>query len=246
MNRILIVEDEAHIANGLQFNLEAEGCEARVAESAEAALEVLGEGFDLIVLDIMLPGMSGFELASKLRQRGDYTPILMLTARGRAEDVVRGFESGADDYLPKPFELNVLLARVRGLLRRAVWTRKSVVAEAAPVAEPQPLPVIGGRRIDLENLEVRSPQGVLRLTLMEAELLGYFLRNAGRAVSRKEILLNVWDLRDDTDTRAVDNFVVRLRKYLEDDPSRPQRLLTVRGVGYRLVGDEPASEEEEK
>jgi DNA-binding response OmpR family regulator len=238
MSRILIVEDETHLAQGLQFNLLAEGHEASIAETGEAALELLrnGEGFDIVVLDVMLPGVSGFEVAADLRSRNDFVPILMLTARSRPEDVVRGFESGADDYLAKPFELSVLLARISALLRRTAWAQgrqQDATASGGVVVDPSTF-TLGNRTIDLKNLEIRSASGVVRLTLMEADLLGYFVRHRGRVVSRKEILEDVWGLREDTDTRAVDNFIVRLRKYIEEEPSRPQRLLTVRGVGYRF------------
>ncbi len=238
MSQIMVVEDELHLAQGLQFNLLAEGHDATLVESGEGALKLLDGGahFDLIVLDVMLPGITGFEVAATLRARQDYVPILMLTARNRAEDVVKGFESGADDYLPKPFELSVLLARINALLRRTAWIQgrpPEVVASGAEASDPSVF-TLGDRTVDLKNLELRGPAGVVRLTLMEADLLRYFARHSDRVVSRKEILEGVWGLREDTDTRAVDNFIVRLRRYLEDEPSRPQRLLTVRGVGYRL------------
>lgn len=241
MSRILIVEDELHLAQGLQFNLLAEGHQADAVETGEAALELLGkpERFDIIVLDVMLPGISGFDVASNLRERRDYVPILMLTARSRPEDVVHGFEAGADDYLPKPFELSVLLARINALLRRTAWAQgrpQDALTSGTVVTDPSVFS-LGERTIDLKNLEIRNSSGVVRLTLMEADLLGYFIRHRGRVVSRKEILEEVWGLRDDTDTRAVDNFIVRLRKYIEDEPSRPHRLLTVRGVGYRFQHD---------
>lgn len=224
--KILIVEDEQHIADGLRFNLEAEGYDVAVAESAEDGLDELKSGADAIVLDVMLPGMTGFEFARKLRDERNFTPILMLTALGRPDDVVNGFEAGADDYLPKPFDLNVFLVRLKGLIRRSTWQKEGPTGDTIE---------INGRVIDLTNLELRTPNETLRLTLMEANLLKYMLDNAGRAVSRKEILENVWDLQEDTDTRAIDNFIVRLRRYIEDEPNNPQFLRTVRGVGYRFV-----------
>lgn len=224
--KILIVEDEQHIADGLRFNLEAEGYDVAVAESAEDGLDELKSGADAIVLDVMLPGMTGFEFARKLRDERNFTPILMLTALGRPDDVVNGFEAGADDYLPKPFDLNVFLVRLKGLIRRSTWQKEGSTGDTIE---------INGRVIDLTNLELRTPNETLRLTLMEANLLKYMLDNAGRAVSRKEILENVWDLQEDTDTRAIDNFIVRLRRYIEDEPNNPQFLRTVRGVGYRFV-----------
>jgi DNA-binding response OmpR family regulator len=237
MSRILIVEDESHLAQGLLFNLEAEGHEASVVETGEAALESLAASeFDLIVLDVMLPGVSGFEVAKELRHRGNYVPILMLTARSRAEDVLEGLEAGADDYLPKPFELSILLARIRSLLRRSQWSHreKSAPREESEEAAPVETVIVQDRTIDLTNLELRYNGETVRLTLMEADLLRYFFRNSGRVISRKQILDEVWGLREDTDTRAIDNFIVRLRRYLEEDPAHPKRLLTVRGVGYRF------------
>jgi len=237
MSRILIVEDESHLAQGLLFNLEAEGHEARVVETGEAALEALkGSSFELIVLDVMLPGITGFQVATVLRGQGNYVPILMLTARSRAEDVMEGLEAGADDYLPKPFELSILLARIRSLLRRSLWSQASSAAQADASA-PIEVAVVDNRTIDLTNLEIRHNDNTTRLTLMEADLLRYFFRNRGRVISRKQILEEVWGLHEDTDTRAIDNFIVRLRRYLEEDPAHPKRLLTVRGVGYRFEPD---------
>ena len=232
MSAVLIVEDEKHLADGLRYNLKAEGFEVDVAGSAEQAYSLLVDrqpGYDVIVLDVMLPGMDGFSLASQLRSQGYFVPILMLTARGQAEDVLRGFESGADDYLPKPFDLSVLLARINALLRRRDWFRKDLSRSNSNVVE------VGNKRIDFEALELRSGEQTVQLTLMEAELLRYLIDHEGKVVSRSAILEEVWGLREDTDTRAIDNFIVRLRKYLEDEPSRPRHLLTVRGVGYRFV-----------
>lgn len=229
---ILIVEDEKHLADGLRFNLEAEGYEVAHAVDGESALDnVSNRQFDAIVLDIMLPGIDGFEVARTLRDREDFTPILMLTARGRPEDVLNGFEAGADDYLPKPFDLNIFLARLNGLLRRRDWFKKQT-----NVQRSQDIVSVNGREIDFPNLEMRSPHGeTIRLTLMEAKLLRYLIENEGRAVSRNEILERVWELQEDTDTRAIDNFIVRLRKYIEDEPNDPKIVQTVRGVGYKFV-----------
>ncbi len=226
--RILIVEDEAHIAEGLRFNLELEGYRPEVVETGEAAIERASE-FDLVLLDVMLPGSSGFHVAAELRRRNCFVPILMLTARGRTEDVLSGFEAGADDYLPKPFDLSILLARVAGLLRRMTWVRQP----AAPMEDS--LVHMNGREIDFRSMEVRQGANAFPLTLMETNLLRYFVRHAGEAISRQRLLEEVWGVREDTDTRAIDNFIVRLRKYLEDDPAEPKHLLTVRGVGYRFV-----------
>lgn len=234
MSKILIVEDEHHLAQGLRFNLEAEGHEVTVEETGEAALETIQGrpgGWDLVVLDVMLPGKDGFSVASELRQARQYVPILMLTARGSAEDVLAGFAAGADDYLPKPFELAILRARIGGLLRRRFW-QAAVPPEPASAAEVFDF---SGRHVDFTNLELRVGERCLPLTLMEANLLRYLIRHEGAVVSRKAMLEEVWGLKEETDTRAIDNFVVRLRKYIEDLPARPRHLLTVRGVGYRFV-----------
>jgi two-component system alkaline phosphatase synthesis response regulator PhoP len=250
MNAVLIVEDEQHLADGLRFNLEAEGYTVDTVSDGESALALViddQQRYDALVLDVMLPGKNGFAVAGELRAAGHYMPILMLTARGRPEDVLKGFESGADDYLPKPFELAVLLARLNGLLRRREWfhrdqsqTQTISVAEASgrPANDEGPEELsFNGRIIDFGNLELRTPEQTIRLTLMEAQLLRYLIKHSGNVVSRKAILEDVWGLNEDTDTRAIDNFIVRLRKYLEDDPAKPQHLLTVRGVGYRFVGE---------
>lgn len=244
MSRVLVVEDEAHLAQGLRFNLEAEGYAAEVVGDGEAATNRLlaqNENFDAVVLDIMLPGKDGFRVVSELRAARNYVPVLMLTARGRPEDVLQGFASGADDYLAKPFDLSILLARLQGLLRRSEWMRgqggakkDDVPADAASVGELGTFS-FAGKIIDFGALELRSGESTIHLTMMESELLRHLVRNDGRVVSRKQILEEVWGLHEDTDTRAIDNFVVRLRRYLEDDPANPRHLLTVRGVGYRFV-----------
>ncbi len=236
-SRIMIVEDEAHLAQGLLFNLQAEGYEAAVAGEGETALDRLlekREVFDAVVLDVMLPGIDGFAVARALRAAENYTPLLMLTARGRPEDVLEGFAAGTDDYLTKPFELSILLARLKGLLRRTQWLRPQA-AEAT--GSSQDVYIFSGKTVDFALLELRAADKHVRLTLMEAELLRHLVRNPGRAISRSEILEQVWHLHEDTDTRAIDNFIVRLRRYLEDDPAHPVHLQTVRGVGYRFVPD---------
>jgi len=243
MSRVLVVEDEAHLAQGLQFNLEAEGHQVQVAGDGETALDLLvqqKQSFDAVVLDVMLPGIDGFAVATQLRVHKNFVPVLMLTARGRPEDVLKGFASGADDYLPKPFELPILLARLQGLLRRREWLQEqALAAKSAEVRAESDYEEysFAGRTIDFGKLELRVNGNTIQLTLMEAELLRHLIRNVGRVVSRKSILEEVWGLKEDTDTRAIDNFVVRLRRYIEDDPSRPAHLLTVRGVGYRFVAE---------
>jgi DNA-binding response OmpR family regulator len=258
MSRVLVVEDESHLAQGLRFNLEAEGYSAEVVGDGESATERLlakKENFDAVVLDIMLPGIDGFTVVSELRAARNYVPVLMLTARGRPEDVLKGFASGADDYLAKPFDLSILMARLQGLLRRSEWMRSLQAAKLREGAAASP--AVGnantqnvssrrdeygvfsfaGKTIDFGTLELRNDGTVIQLTLMESELLRYLVRNDGRVVSRKEILEQVWDLHEDTDTRAIDNFIVRLRRYIEDDPAQPRHLLTVRGVGYRFLAN---------
>jgi len=252
MSRVLIVEDEAHLANGLRFNLEAEGHTVKVVGDGESALNLLlgerrhgrrengtQEQFDAVVLDVMLPGKDGFAVAADLRAAKNFVPVLMLTARGRPEDVLKGFASGADDYLPKPFELAILLARLQGLLRRREWLREGEQepAKSSPDTTEYEVFSFNRRTIDFGKLELRVNGNTIHLTLMEAELLRHLIRNNGRVVSRKSILEEVWGLKEDTDTRAIDNFVVRLRRYIEDDPSHPGHLLTVRGVGYRFVAE---------
>ncbi|HEY0080727.1 MAG TPA: response regulator transcription factor [Pyrinomonadaceae bacterium] len=269
MSAVLIVEDEKPLADGLRFNLQAEGYTVEAVGDGEAALALLLDAqkrFDAVVLDVMLPGEhDGFAVVSELRRSGQFIPVLMLTARAHPEDVLRGFEAGADDYLPKPFELSILIARLNGLLRRREWLRRdSSTSEPAATANadshgehggdggdahaassrpsreiaaasPSETFVFDGKSIDFGALELRIGERVVRLTLMEVELLRYLIRHEGRVVSRKAMLEDVWGLHEDTDTRAIDNFIVRLRKYIEDEPSRPRHLLTVRGVGYRFI-----------
>jgi DNA-binding response OmpR family regulator len=273
MSRVLIVEDEAHLAKGLRFNLEAEGHTVQVVGDGESALDLLlgkvdgveaengklavgpREEFDAMVLDVMLPGKDGFAVAAELRAAKQFIPVLMLTARGRPEDVLKGFASGADDYLPKPFELAILLARLQGLLRRREWMRMSaastlpqaeklspsrdLAATETPNSEVTEYDAFSfhGRTIDFGKLELRVNRNIIHLTLMEAELLRHLVRHNGQIVSRKSILEEVWGLHEDTDTRAIDNFIVRLRRYIEADPAKPEHLLTVRGVGYRFLAE---------
>ena len=239
MYQVLIVEDEQHLSDVLRFNLEAEGYGVDAVDTGEAALEqLLGtagttstakKSFDLVVLDVMLPGKNGFEVVAELRKAKQFVPVLILTARGRPEDVLSGFAAGADDYLPKPTELAILIARIGGLLRRTQWMRR----------QPDQY-TFAGKTIDFDTLELRVGDRTLPLTLMEANLLRYLIAHEGKAVSRKAMLEQVWGVHEDTDTRAIDNFIVRLRRYIEAESARPKHLLTVRGVGYRFIA-EPAS-----
>jgi two-component system, OmpR family, alkaline phosphatase synthesis response regulator PhoP len=236
MIRVLVVEDEQHLAEGLRFNLEAEGYHVQVVESGEAALQLLTSElapFDVVILDVMLPGKDGFAVMSEMRQAGLFIPTLILTARGESADVLRGFAAGADDYLTKPFELAILIARIRGLSRRLEWLRAPSSIKSPP--EPPDTFIFDGKSVHFDLLELRVRKQVFPLTLMEANVLRYLITHEGRPVSRKELLEKVWGLHEDTDTRAIDNFMVRLRRYIEDDPARPRHLRTVRGVGYRFV-----------
>ena len=246
-DRILIVEDEQHLAEGLRFNLEAEGYQVQAVETGEAALQLLipqaeevnQPAFDLVVLDVMLPVKDGFTVVSEMRGAGQFVPTLMLTARGRPEDVLEGFAAGADDYLPKPFELSILIARIRGLLRRKQWLRSTAPAAGAPKAAKDSF-AFSEKSVHFDLLEVHAGGKIYPLTLMEASILRFLIDHEGRAVSRKSMLQEVWGLREDTDTRAIDNFIVRLRRYVEDDPAHPRHLVTMRGIGYRFVASPEA------
>jgi DNA-binding response OmpR family regulator len=252
MTRILIVEDETHLAEGLRFNLEAEGHSVQISSKGEEALDLLlkeGSDFEALILDVMLPGKDGFTVARELREAKNYIPLLMLTARGRPEDVLKGFESGADDYLPKPFNLAILLARLESLLRRKNWHQSSSKSTSAPARAAQSGTTAStasaanekftfdGKTFDFQALQLKIGKQTVQLTLMEAELLRYLIRSTGKPVSRKAILQDVWNLHEDTDTRAIDNFIVRLRRYIERDPTKPRHLLTVRGLGYQFILD---------
>ena len=237
MSKVLVVEDEQHLADGLRFNLEAEGYQVQVTDTGESALEVLSadpSAFDVVVLDVMLPGKDGFSVMSEMRGAGQFVPTLMLTARGHPNDVLKGFAAGADDYLTKPFDLAILIARIRGLLRRREWLTKSL-NPAATFTRAQDVFKFGDKSVDFDRLELRVREQTFPLTLMEANVLRYLIQHDGKPVSRKKMLEEVWNLHEDTDTRAIDNFIVRLRRYIEDDPAKPRHVLTVRGVGYRFV-----------
>jgi DNA-binding response OmpR family regulator len=239
MSRVLVVEDEQHLADGLRFNLEAEGYEVSLVDTGESALDILrteSNPFDVVILDVMLPGKDGFTVMSEMRQSGQFVPTLMLTARGHPDDVLQGFAAGADDYLTKPFDLSILIARIRGLLRRKEWLRAdAATANTNAVVQPKDTFIFGDKSVDFDRLELRVRDQVFPLTLMEANVLRYLIQREGKHVSRKAMLAEVWGLHEDTDTRAIDNFIVRLRRYIEDDASRPRHLVTVRGVGYQFI-----------
>jgi len=243
---IAVVEDEEHLAQGLLYNLKAEGYRTHHESDGHSALAWLLRGEEqpaAVLLDVMLPGRDGFSIVRAMREAGHYTPVLLITARGRNEDVVEGFAAGADDYLAKPFDLNILLARLTALLRRMAWQRSGAAPEENPTAAAgsPALYSIAGRTIDFDALEVHTPAHdgqsarTIRLTLMEADLLRYLIDHPNRTIARKELLENVWHVQENTDTRPIDNFIVRLRRYLEPEPSKPVHLITVRGIGYRFV-----------
>jgi DNA-binding response OmpR family regulator len=244
---IAVIEDEEHLAQGLIYNLAAEGYHTHHEADGNSALAWLlterppEDTPAAILLDVMLPGLDGFSIVRALREAGRYTPVLMLTARGRTEDILEGFTAGADDYLAKPFDLDVLLARLTALLRRLHWPVPAQAAPNTPPAEPLPPYTLRGHVIDFDALEIRTPASkdtpasTVHLTLMECDLLRYLIERPNKIIARKELLEKVWHVHEDTDTRAIDNFIVRLRRYLEPSPSKPVHLVAVRGVGYRFV-----------
>jgi len=225
---ILLVEDEPNIARGLVFNLEEEGFSVTHVETGEEALEVIEDTpFSLVVLDRMLPGMDGIEVCRRLRKRDGRLPILFLTARGDEAERVEGLSAGADDYLTKPFSLEEFLLRVKGMLRRSEWYRPEQGREGRIS--------FGGNSIDLQGQTARTGQGEIALTELEVRMLRTFFRHEGEILSRAELLEAVWGVAPDTETRTLDNFIVRMRKYFEADPANPVHFLTVRGRGYRFV-----------
>lgn len=228
--QILVIEDEEHLATGLKLNLELEGYSVDVAETAREAGELMLDAsrYDAIVLDIMLPDLDGFTLCAKLRASGNYTPVIMLTARSAAEDRVRGLEAGADDYMVKPFDLTELLARVRSLLRRQKWDRFEDRA-------PHRVVTIGEGKVDFDSHEVWVRGEPVKLTRLELDLLRYFVEHPGKVISRDTLLEDVWKLRNYSTARTVDNFISRLRRHFEKDAQEPAHFLSVRGAGYKFV-----------
>jgi DNA-binding response OmpR family regulator len=224
-SKILLVEDEETLAVGLEYNLTEEGYFVTWAKDGrEAVKKMESNNFDLIILDIMLPYINGFEIAERVRKSNPQMPILMLTARTASGDKVKGLELGADDYMTKPFHLKELLLRVKGMLKRKDWYKKLVVSE--------PLYRLGNYEINFENLTCKSAIKEFTLTTQEAMVLKYLVENKGKIVSRKELLEQVWHLNPDIETRTVDIFISRLRKLFESDPSNPVYIKSVRGSGY--------------
>jgi two-component system OmpR family response regulator len=232
---VLVVEDEQHLAAGIKFNLEAEGYRVTTAGDGPTALRYIEEHcdeVDLVVLDLMLPGMSGYAVCEALRAADAIMPILILSARTMAEDRTRGFDVGADQYLSKPFDLDEFLSRIKGLL--AMHARRTRPAgQAAPVGRY----AFGNVEVHFDRLEATVGGAPVRLTQLEMKLLRYFVENEGRTISRQELLENVWDLPGDLNTRTPDQFIRRLRKALEPDPARPRHFLTLRDAGYRFVAE---------
>ncbi len=227
-SNILLVEDEENLAHGLEYNLTEEGYKVTLAKDGKEAIKLFDENeFDLIVLDIMLPYYNGFEIAKHIREKQPQMPILMLTARTQIEDRVRGLELGADDYLTKPFHLKELLLRIKGMLKRKKWYQKVVIEN--------PVYKFGDNKINFENLKCLKGKKEFQLTSYEAMIMKYLIENKDKVVTRKELLENVWNMNPDIETRTVDNFIARLRKRFEDDPSNPKNIVSVRSAGYMFV-----------
>ena len=224
-NKILLVEDEETLAIGLEYNLKEEGYNVKWAKNGREAVDLYeSENFDLVILDIMLPYLDGFEIAERIRRSDPKLPILMLTARTEKADMVKGLEKGVDDYVTKPFHLDELLLRVKGMLKRKSWYKTA--------SEKEPVYRFGNNEINFENLKCVCGSKEIKLTQLEAMMLKYFVEKESEIVTRKELLENIWHLNPDIETRTVDIFIARLRKYFEPDPSKPIYFESVRGVGY--------------
>ena len=232
---LLIVEDESSIAEGLKFNFEQEGFDVSVAAHGQDALSIVRQGstpVDLVILDLMLPGMSGYEICNELRLLDSRIPILVLTARSLSQDKIQAFDCGADQYVTKPFDLSEIICRVRNLIKRR---------DARPQAD-QELGLdepfrFGDVEIDWQSFEVRAGENSCGLTTLEMQLLKYFVKHQGRVLSRSQILTDVWEQSPEINSRSIDNFVLRLRKMIEKDPTSPRHILSVRGTGYRFIVD---------
>ena len=224
-SRVLLVEDEETMGMGLEYNLAEEGYQVTWAKDGRQALDIFfNDKFDLVVLDIMLPFYDGFEVAEKIREKSPQIPILMLTARSGIRDKIKGLAVGGDDYLTKPFHLKELLLRVKGMLKRKQWYK--TFTNTPEVYQ------FGNNEVNFENLSCRQGSKSFRLTPHEALVLKYLVDRKGKIVSREELLENVWNINSQVETRTVDNFIVRLRKYFEPDPSHPIYFKSIRGAGY--------------
>lgn len=233
-HKLLVVEDEDHLAFALEFNLKEEGFEVDVASTVARARAALTADHHLMILDVMLPDGSGFDLCKSLRQEKNRIPILFLTAKGSLDDIVQGLEAGGDDYMIKPFALKELIGRVTAMLRRRAWDEP--VAPAAIEAEsPAGVFKFATHQINFDTREAFASGHPVGLTDLEFRILKYFADNADRVVAREELLANVWEISPETNTRTVDVFVARLRRMFEQDPARPRHFLTVRGAGYRFL-----------
>lgn len=227
--RILIVEDEAHLADGIKLNLEAEGFTTEVVANGLQAIDrILAEAPSVVILDVMLPGASGFDVCERVRKQGSRVPILYLTARDSEDDRVKGLELGGDDYMTKPFSIKELIQRVRAILRREAWYRSSPVA-ASDLFE------FGGNKVDFAAYKAFTRQGEVELTQKECMLFKLLVENEGNVVDRDKILDNVWGYDRYPSSRTVDNLIFRLRKYFEIDPKEPKHIHTVYGAGYRFT-----------
>lgn len=230
-SKILLVEDEDTLAMGLQYNLGEEGYQVTHAADGRQAMKYLAEQkFDLIILDIMLPYLDGFDIAQKIRRDDPQLPILMLTARTSAKDRIKGLESGADDYLTKPFHLEELILRIRGMFKRKAWYSTSIAME--------PNIKFGKNEINFQNLTARNGEETIVLTFHEAMVMKYLIDHKDRIISRKELLENVWHIDPEIETRTVDNFIARLRKYFEPNPNKPVYIISIRSAGYMFCMNE--------
>jgi two-component system alkaline phosphatase synthesis response regulator PhoP len=231
MSRVLLVEDDEHLAEGMVFNLRNSGYEVETTTTGEDALQTMERrAFDLVLLDLMLPGIDGLEVVRRLRRAGNKKPVLIITARNRADDTIAGLDAGADDYITKPFDLDEVLARIRGALRRQAWARAS-----SPSAAPDSLRY-GRWTIDFQTFVATGPDGRTQtLTVTELAMLKLFARRPGQVISRETFLDQVWGRTGALETRTVDNFVRKLRRALEEHPARPRHIVSVRGAGYKFV-----------
>jgi DNA-binding response OmpR family regulator len=244
--RLLLVEDEEALAEGLRFNLERKHCLVDVARDGRVALSLAGQHrYDLIILDVRLPGIDGFEVCQRLRRDGDFTPILMLTARNQPDDIVYGLKLGADDYVTKPFDLAELLARIEGMLRRREWQRSG---RGAPGTGPSAEQTAGGPGdtsgdrfvfgsfwVDFRTWQAQTRQGIVELSRKEVAAMRVFCSRPNQVISRRELLAEVWELPNHPNERVVDNVIVSLRRAFEESAWRPRHILNVRGVGYRFI-----------